>query len=139
MALRSGGSAGAGCGFQSTRYSARPIPCDLVRPTLDALHCVEKNNSARDVAIFSSTRSESAAVLLEALSEAEEHTQVFHGMASGCDARKLTESLRKFLAGFSRLIGGDSGGVAGSRHSLSGLPAGPPAAARLCRSSAKVR
>ena len=72
MALRSGGSAGAGCGFQSTRYSARPIPCDLVRPTLDALHCVEKNNSARDVAISSSTRSEAAAVLLEALSEAEE-------------------------------------------------------------------
>ena len=35
----------------------------------------KKNNSARDVAISSSTRSESAAVLLEALSEAEERTR----------------------------------------------------------------
>ena len=90
---------------------------------------MEKNNSARDVAISSSTRSESPAVLLEALSEAEERTraktwfcrvpspanvaddpsrelaQASRGMGSGCIAHKLTKSLREFLTGFSRLIG----------------------------------
>ena len=90
---------------------------------------MEKNSSARDVAISSSTRSESAAVLLEALSEAEERTraktwfcrvpspanvaddpsrelaQASRGMGSGCIAHKLTKSLREFLTGFSRLIG----------------------------------
>ena len=66
--------------------------------------------------------------------------QASRGMESGCIAQKLTESLRKFLAGFSRLIGGDRGGVVGLSHCHGDLLTGPPAAARLfLGSSAQVK
>ena len=46
VAPRSGGSvvAGSGCRVLETPQG---LPCDLVSLTLDALHCVEKNNSAK--------------------------------------------------------------------------------------------
>ena len=62
----------------------------------------KKNNSARDVAISSSTRSEFAAVLLEALSEAEERTRAktwFCRVPS--PANVADDPSRELCAGFS--------------------------------------